>query len=98
MIYLIDNSFPLPASCAILSNLGSLLQSELQNSAQLRLKVNLDSVQPFLCVAKSILLSKCAVVEGRDADSVVLASKQASLLVQAFLQSEANVGNVVSHI
>lgn len=88
----------MPAACSILGILGHFLQSELQNSAQLRLKVNLDTVQPFLSVAKSILFSKCGIFEGKDSDSVVLANKQASLLVQAFLHSEANIGNVVSYI
>lgn len=98
MICLIDSPHPLPASCSILATVGQFLQSELQNSDQLRLKVNLDSVQPLLALAKSVLFSKCGALEGKDPESVALANKQASLLVQAFLHAEANVKNVVSPI
>ncbi|XP_034249898.1 McKusick-Kaufman/Bardet-Biedl syndromes putative chaperonin-like [Thrips palmi] len=98
MIHLIDCSFPVPASCSILATLGLYLQSELQNSAELRLKVNLDSVQPFVSIAKSILFSKCSVFEGKGGESIALANKQATLLVRAFLHAEANVGNVLLSI
>ncbi len=71
------------------------MQDGILNSA-LRIDVNLDSVHPFLSVAQSILLSKCGLHKQENSSTLNHSQEQASLLVQAFLQSEASLGKVVT--
>ncbi|KAJ1529890.1 hypothetical protein ONE63_006621 [Megalurothrips usitatus] len=95
MIRLIDSCIPRHSSCSILSELQNIVLSQLRNSEQLLLSINLDSVAPLMAVAQSVLLSKRGNYEGTDPVHLAHINTQISLLVQAFLESEASIEKVV---
>ncbi|XP_026274010.1 molecular chaperone MKKS [Frankliniella occidentalis] len=94
---ILESSLPQPTVNSILKEFATFMQNEILHSA-LRIEVNLDSVHPFMLVAQSILLSKCGLHREENSDSLIHSQKQASLLVQAFLQSEASPGKVFINV
>lgn len=91
---------PIPQQMAfsILVELKSIVQFALQNSPVLRIECNLESIQPLLTVARSILYSKNSIL-GRKCDMFrTQVDFQISLLVKAFLLSEASTNHVLLSI
>ena len=95
VICLCDDIFPKHISRSVLSELACLVQSEMQNSTKLKVQIGLDSINHLLAVARSVLFSKCGPFVGRDKDSLEHANMQLTLLVRAFLQSEASIEKVL---
>ncbi|KAK3916712.1 McKusick-Kaufman/Bardet-Biedl syndromes putative chaperonin [Frankliniella fusca] len=92
---ILESSLPRPLACCILNEFSSIMQDAILNSP-LHIAVNLDSVHPFMAVAQSILLSKCGL--HKQENSETLSRNQVSLIVQAFLQSEASVDKVFINV
>lgn len=92
---LLDESIPKSTVCSILTELGSISQSEIKNSSQLQIRIDLQKIQPLIAVAQSVLFSKSSTSRDQTRAELVHVNLQVTLLVKAFLLTEATPGNVV---